>query len=353
MSHAVFLTHFEVSIRQHTAKFKIFAPGASIPPRTKLSGIPAPSSQLGRDGTDTWLGHLVPGGVARNERGDSCDGPAQDQGMNIMCPLVGVHRLQVHHVPDDVVLVRNAVPSQHVPGLPGHLQGLAAVVALDHADHLGHVLVGINQPPHPECSLQAEGDLGVHVCQLQLHQLVAGEGCPKLLALQDVLPSLLHAELCSSHGSPGDAVASVVQAGEGPRQSLHGWEHVFSGHLHVFHENHASVGSPQGELAFNLRGRQSGHALLEDESPDVARVVLCPNHEDVGNGGVGDPVLGAIEDVVVTFSPGLGLHGSRVGAVVGFGEAEAANQLAPGQLGQVLLLHFLCSKLVDGVHDQG
>ena len=50
--------------------------------------------------------------------------------------LVGVDGLQVHDVADDVVLVRDAVAAQHVAGVAGDVQRLAARVALDQRDHL-------------------------------------------------------------------------------------------------------------------------------------------------------------------------------------------------------------------------
>jgi ribosomal protein L18E len=40
--------------------------------------------------------------------------PPKNQRMHIMRPLVGVHRLEVDHVPDDVVLVVDAVAAVHV-----------------------------------------------------------------------------------------------------------------------------------------------------------------------------------------------------------------------------------------------
>lgn len=44
--------------------------------------------------------------------------------------FVCVDGLQVHNMADDVVLVRDAVSSQHVSGLPGDVQGLPTAVPL-------------------------------------------------------------------------------------------------------------------------------------------------------------------------------------------------------------------------------
>ena len=60
----------------------------------------------------------------------ACDTLAQDQSMNIVGALVRVDGLQVHDVPDDVVVVADAVTSEHVSRRPGDVQRLAAVVSL-------------------------------------------------------------------------------------------------------------------------------------------------------------------------------------------------------------------------------
>ena len=38
---------------------------------------------------------------------------------------------------DDVVLINDAVATEHITGISSYLEGLATVVALDHRDHLG------------------------------------------------------------------------------------------------------------------------------------------------------------------------------------------------------------------------
>lgn len=53
-----------------------------------------------------------------------------------MPTLICVDGLQVHDMSDDVVLVCDAVSSQHVSGLSGDIQGLATAVPLQHGDHL-------------------------------------------------------------------------------------------------------------------------------------------------------------------------------------------------------------------------
>lgn len=50
--------------------------------------------------------------------------------------LVCVDGFQVHDVTDDVVLICDAISSQHVSCLPGDIQRFATAIPLQHGDHL-------------------------------------------------------------------------------------------------------------------------------------------------------------------------------------------------------------------------
>lgn len=49
--------------------------------------------------------------------------------------LIGVHSLQVHGMPDHVVLVRNPIPPKHISGLASNVQGLPTVIPLQQGNH--------------------------------------------------------------------------------------------------------------------------------------------------------------------------------------------------------------------------
>src|SRR5271170_5674699 len=55
---------------------------------------------------------------------------AQDQGMNVVGSLVGIHGLEIHHVADHVVFVDDAVAAVHVAGHARDVQRLAGGIAL-------------------------------------------------------------------------------------------------------------------------------------------------------------------------------------------------------------------------------
>ncbi|MGY3661463.1 hypothetical protein ACVJ19_008126 [Bradyrhizobium sp. USDA 376] len=79
---------------------------------------------------------------------------------------------------------------------------------------------------------------------------------------------------------------------------------------------------------------------------------LGPDHEHVGDRRVRDPHLAAGEAIAVRDLLGAGLHAGWVGAGVRLGQAEAADPLAAGELGQVLLALVLVAIGVDRIHHQ-
>ena len=71
----------------------------------------------------------------------------------------------------------------------------------------GAALPCFEHPAEPQRAVQAERDLGLHVGELLLHQLIGGERPAELLAVEHVLPRAVPAEFGGAHGAPGDAVA--------------------------------------------------------------------------------------------------------------------------------------------------
>ena len=114
------------------------------------------------------------------------------------------------------------------------------------------------------------------------------------------------------------------------------------------------------DLALDLRRGQALHALFKNEAADaflpadlaIGVGQLGPDHEHVGDRRVGDPHLRALHEVAAVHRHGAGDHAGRVGAVVGLGQAEAADPFAGGQLGQVLLALGFGAVFVDRVHHQ-
>lgn len=249
-----------------------------------------------------------------------------------MSTLVSVDGLQVHDVADDVVLIADTVASEHVAGVAGNVQGLAARVALDQRDHLGGDLALILQAADLQTGLETQSNLSVGIGHLLLHELEAGQGDTELLAVQGVVSGLGQAELGSTEGTPGNTEASVVQAAEGSLETVDVGEEVLGRDLNIVHHDHTGDRGTERELALDLGGRETLHALLKDETLDLAAVgeILGPDNKDVGNGRVGDPGLGAAQDVVSIDLASNSLHRAGIGTVVGLGQSEASNNLTLG-----------------------
>ncbi len=96
------------------------------------------------------------------------------------------------------------------------------------------------------------------------------------------------------------------------------------------------------------------HALLQHEAADlvVMRLGLGPDHEDIRDGRVRDPRLGAGEAIAPVGLHGAGLHAGGIGAGIRLGQAEAAHELARGELGQVLPALLLGAIGIDRIHDE-
>ena len=201
--------------------------------------------------------------------------------------------------------------------------------------------------------VQPESDLSQHVSHLELYELVLSQRPAKLLALQGVLSSLVEAEFCSAHRSPGDSKTSLVEAAEGSLEALD-VEHIFLGDLDVVKHDHTSRRRPQRVLALNLRRLDARHrVLLEDKTTDIASFILGPNDEDVSVGRVCDPSLAPVENEVITLVNCLCRHLAGVGTSIWLRETETPDELSRGELGDQAVLHRLICVGVNGEHDEG
>merc|ERR1712032_1616406 len=177
-------------------------------------------------------------------------------------------------MPDHVVLVADAVAPQHVPAFACNGQSLSAVVPLQQGDNLGHHLALFLQTTKLEARMQAKGDLSDCIRQLLLDQLVGCQRSSKLVPAHSVVSGLIHTELGSSEGPPCNSIASVIQARERTLEADHIGQHVLLWHCNLVHEDHASVGSPQGELALDLWCREAWHPLLKNEAPESSLTMI-------------------------------------------------------------------------------
>ena len=162
------------------------------------------------------------------------------------------------------------------------------------------------------------------------------------------------AEFSGAHHTPGNAVARFVQAAEGAFQAANVGQQVLFGNEGVVQHDLAGDRGTQRYFAFDFRGGEAFGTTLDDEAFDLVIVGsgLGPDHRDIGNRAVGDPHFRAGQAVATIDFFRTGDHGARIGAMVGFGQAEAAHHLAAGKLGQVFLFLLFGAIRFDGVHYQ-
>jgi len=272
--------------------------------------------------------------------------------MHIVRSFVGVDHFQIDQVAGHAVFVADAVAAQHVARHAGDVQRLAATVALhDRGDFSGSGAFVLH-PPQAQATLQAQGDFGLHVGQLLLDQLGLRQRTAELLAVQGVLARGMPAGLGRPQCAPADAVAGGVEAGEGATQAAHFGEGVFLGAEHVVHHDLAGDRGAQPNLAVDGRCGQALPALFQDETADLAGIVLGPDHEHIGDGAVGDPHLGAGQAIAAIDLPRPADHRARIGTVVRLGQTETADGLPAGQAGQVFLPGGFVAEFMDGHHHQ-
>ena len=101
-----------------------------------------------------------------------------------------------------------------------------------------------------------------------------------------------------------------------------------------------------------MAGALRPFAPLSRMKPRIAPSSSLAHDEHVGDRAVGDPHLRAAQAVAAGHLPGTRDHAARIRAVVGLGQAEAADPLAAGQLRQVLLLLRFAAELIDRHHHE-
>ena len=116
------------------------------------------------------------------------------------------------------------------------------------------------------------------------------------------------------------------------------------------------VGLPRMPELVLVLGDADAPLLLDQEARDAAPagvgVGLGEDDVDVGDPGVGDPVLRAGEDVVVAVAHRPRAHGGHVTAGVGLGQAVAGLDLARRHPGHVGLLQLLAAPVHDRQHPE-
>src|SRR5262249_23177301 len=121
-----------------------------------------------------------------SERREPGDRTAEDQAVDIMRALVGVHRLEICGMAGDGEVGPNGIAAMHVARDAGDGECLAAIVALGERDEVGLEDALFHAAADAERGLKAKADLGHHVGELELDELAPGERSAELLAIERV-----------------------------------------------------------------------------------------------------------------------------------------------------------------------
>src|SRR5215204_2610213 len=234
------------------------------------------------------------------EGGNACDGPAEDEGVDLVCALVGSHALQVAHVAHGRIVEGDAVAAEDGAGLARYLYGLPDVVELAEAYVLGPERASVLHPAYVEREERPLADLDEHVRQLLLHELEAGYGLAELLPLLGVRERGLEAVPRRPHRAPDDSVPGLAQAGERPAQAAGLGQHRALGEADVFEMDVALDRSPHRELGGYVLRREAFRICGYEEAANgvVPFVRACPDYGYLGYGGEPDPTLLPVQDPV-------------------------------------------------------
>lgn len=190
-----------------------------------------------------------------------------------------------------------------------------------------------------------------HVDELGLGQLEAGDRTSELGALSRVVERALPGRPGRAHRSPDDPVARLRQACQRRPEAGRAGQHGVGGQPDIVEHQLAGDRRPQRQLVTDGVGGETRGVGGHDESADSV-VGGGPHDRHVGDRAVGDPHLAPGDHPVRTIASRPGFHRGRVGADVGLGEPEAAEQVTGGHAGQPLPLLLVGAKARDGEHRQ-
>src|SRR3954467_13677028 len=177
-------------------------------------------------------------------------------------------------------------------------------------------------------------ELGRHISEHELDGLVVGDRHVEGLAYLRIVARLLERGATDANRLGADPDATAVERGHGDLEPVALVpEPLGSGYLHVLEEDRARGRRADAELVVGLLAQEARGGRLQDERGDPLRALgeigHREEHDTVGDGSVGDPILRAVHDVHVAL-----LHGGRallrgVASRLRLGEPEAAELLAP------------------------
>ena len=227
---------------------------------------------------------------------------------------------------------------------------------LGHAGGLGVEFVGTDQLAALVDEHARHLNLGLQLGQRVARVLESAHRLAENLALLHVGHGLVDGRLRGGHGGDGDLQALpgqlLHQADEAAVFQRFAAEQVLGRHAHVVEEQLGGVLRAQAQFLEPLAHREARHAALHQHQARALAagggVGLGHDDDQVGMPAVGDEGLAAVEQVAaVALLDRGGLDALQVGSGGRLAHRDRADQLAGGQLRQVLLLLRLGAVVQD------
>lgn len=227
------------------------------------------------------------------------------------------------------------------------LQAGDGAAELEHGLHVAHLLALVDEVLEP----RVRGlDLAGHVGELETDDRVLDELLAERAALVRVLDALLVADAAEADALDDDADTLVVEVGHDDLEALVLLaDEVLDGDFDVLEGHVGSTGAPD-TLAVHSSGAHATLLTLNQQDGDTVHAFAASSHgggEVVGPDTVGNPLLLAVDNVVLAILGQLGLAG-QVGDVatsIRFGDGQADALVTSKDTGEDAVDEFFLSVL--------
>lgn len=282
--------------------------------------------------------------------------PVQTERRKVKLPLVNGTNLAVTVELLDGVVAGEADSTGPLDAARGGLLGDLGSIELGHGSLLDERLTLLFETSSVVGQKTSSLDLHSNLSILVLHTLEGTNVLTELLALEEVRESGIEGALGKTQHLGSNTDTALVQDLNSILVALSDLsEDVASGDNNIVKVEGACRRGADSELGLLLVDLDS-HRLVDDKASDTLVALLGgnvgKNEEDLGLARVGDPHLGAVEDVVVAVLDCAGLEGKGIRAGTGLGQAEASDGVG-GEAGQVSLLDIIRGVLAEQGVDQG
>ena len=208
---------------------------------------------------------------------------------------------------------------------------MSARARVHHADRaVDHRLAGV--------------DADRHLRQLLANQAEVRDALAESLALFGIGNRILQRSARAADAARAQLEAAYVQNVERDDVAFADLaEHVLHRHLAIVQDERRGGRAADAHLLFFRADGEAREIFLDQERGELLAIDFGEDGEQVGEVGVGDPHLFAVQDVVLAVGRkhGAGAAVHRVGAAGAFRKRVGADHFGRSQLGQIFLLLLL------------